>query len=702
MGFWKNLFGGDRQPEAPESEAAPEVFVSAPRRKQAERRWRPPYLPPQSTTYGDARFADIRLDTVALKEVRGVGTGIWLGEGCGNLKADGHIWDVTYTGERHLLTVAPTGSGKGSCAIIPNLLMQHDLSIICVDPKGQNAAVTKRARALGGKPVYFLNPFNEHELGTAQYNPLAHLDIDSPNVVADVASLAEALIVTEGKDPHWSNSARGLVSTLMLHLIETEGRKATLPMMRALLTQDEKGFLTTIVEMSESKYSFIAQPARRFKDATDEIKNIKSTAITQTAFLDDPAIAHVLSASKFNMSDFKMMPCTLYIILPSRHIAAYSRFFRLIVVSALDQLTSVPGGVRTLFMLDEFAQLGHLSAIENAFGLARGYNIQLWPFVQDLNQLKDLYKDRWQTFVANAGIVQWFAPNDTFTAEYLSKRIGKTTVTTTSLNTSSSFGESKGPGGPGMSGNQSRSENTSEVGVDFMPPQALFDLPDHLQILTLVNVKYPILAYRDHYYEWGGPLVDYLKFCDPDPFHGGTKNYAIRVAIQPHLEDEPGLTLDAKIAGTDEAPHLEILPEKEPENIVIASVDWKEPVRMRSKAGESIAILDRNLDLTTSDDYGCVLVRYCPTQMEKFMLMVLPPSEVVAVDIRTVGEISIPPEYKILRDQVWNPDDLAICLMTNELFWPLTMTCAPREQVQALLDVIRKRLITKSQRYAKR
>lgn len=491
----------------------------APTRHNDERRWLPPHSAPRSRTHGDARFADVGRDAVAMKDILGRGKGSWLGEVVGTRLPDGHPYDAAYIGERHLLTVAPTGSGKGSCAIIPNLIMQQDVSIICVDPKGQNAAVTKRARGLDGKFVHLLNPFNEHGLGTAQFNPLAHLQIDNPNVVADVASLAEALIVTEGKDPHWSNSARDLVSALILHLIATEGSRATLPKMRKLLTQDEKDFLTTIVTMSESPYGFIAQPSGRFKDNTNEIKSILSTAIAQTKFLDDPAIAHVLSDTHFLMEDFKILPTTLYIILPSHHIAAYSRFFRLIVVSAIGQLTSRPGGVRTLFMLDEFAQLGHLSAVENAFGLARGYNVQLWPFVQDLNQLKEIYGEKWQTFLANAGVVQWFTPNDMFTAEYLSKRIGKTTIDSTSSSSSTSFGESRGPGGPGMSGNKSRTENTSEIGVDFMSPQDLFDLPGYMQILTLSGLKYPILATRDHYYEWGGALAPALSLCDPDPFH---------------------------------------------------------------------------------------------------------------------------------------------------------------------------------------
>src|SRR5262249_40932414 len=149
---------------------------------------------------------------------------------------------------------------------------------------------------------------------------------------------------------------------------------------------------------------------------------------------------------------------TLYVVLPSRYMAAFARFLRLIVVSAIDQLTSQPGGIPTLFILDEFAQLGHLAAIETAFGLAAGYNVQLWPFVQDLNQLKSIYNDRWESFIANAGVVQWFTPNDQFTAEYLSKRCGKRSIFTKTMNTQQSLNRGVGS----LSANESQSSGYSE------------------------------------------------------------------------------------------------------------------------------------------------------------------------------------------------------------------------------------------------
>jgi type IV secretion system protein VirD4 len=546
MAFWK-MFGQQTPRSEPDPlpppDQPPEPLSSTPRaedvsiiaaRDQERGGWRV-RRPSGSATYGDARFASLSRDAAIMKEALGGGAkGIWYGTMANVGAPSREPREVSYTGERHLLTIAPNGSGKGSCAIIPNLIMQKDISILCIDPKGQNAAVTKRRRRKFSK-VFFLNPFNEHGLGTARFNPLASLKIDSPNVVGDAGSLAEALIIKEGNEPFFTDSARDLVKAIMLHLVATKGNSATLPDMRKLLTLprgtgDADKFGLLIFDMMESPYPFISQPAGRFKNIDRTTQSIISVAISQTSFLDDPAIARVLSGDDFRMLDFKKEVTTLYVILPSRYIAAYSRFLRLIVVSAIDQLSSVPGGIRTLLMLDEFAQLGYLSSIENAIGLMRGYKVQLWPFLQDLNQLKSIYKDRWETFIANAGMVQWFTPNDHFTAEYLSKRIGKTTVRTRSGGSSSGYNSGGGSGmsfnpGGGVSSNrtqgnsESSSDNWGEAATDFMSPQDLMDLPDYFQIVTHAGLKYPIIATREHYYEWSGDMKILRDDCDPDPFH---------------------------------------------------------------------------------------------------------------------------------------------------------------------------------------
>jgi type IV secretion system protein VirD4 len=492
----------------------------------------------EETTYGDARFADFALpeDASLMTELlEGEADGIFLGWAMGAFDKDWvfqseHV--MYYGGPRHLLTVAPTRSGKGTCAIIPNLL-SSPRSIICIDPKGQNAAVTARSRSTVTE-TFLLNPFNEHGLGTSRFNPLAHLRIDDPNVFADVASLAEALILTEGKDPHWPDSARNLVAVIILHLLATKGGKATLPEIRSVLGLSDDKLVEKIAEMAESPFPFIAELAGQFLGNTSEIKNIVSTARTQTKFLSDPLIADpgkgVLTGDDFRLGDFKERPSTLYVILPSRHMAAYARFLRLLVVSAIDQLTATTGGLKTLLMLDEFKMLGHLSAVENAFSLAAGYNLQIWPFVQNLNQLRDVYgQTSWLDFISGCGVIQWFAPNDDFTAEYISKRVGDYTqfVVNTSVNDSENIsdnrGYSHGAGGhgknvsfsEGSSSSHSSNYAWSKVGMRLIPPHNVMALPQDKQYVMLNGLKYPVLAIRRPYYNIKG----IAEFADRDPFH---------------------------------------------------------------------------------------------------------------------------------------------------------------------------------------
>src|SRR3984893_11252116 len=134
---------------------------------------------------------------------------------------------IPYAGERHLLLFGPNGTGKGTRFLIPNLLSINDRSIVVIDPKGELAAVTADYRRTIGD-VILLNPFNVLGLGSAGFNPLAALDPESPNFYDDAAALVEALIRIESKDPHWSESAQGLLVGLIMWEKLTQGDKANL------------------------------------------------------------------------------------------------------------------------------------------------------------------------------------------------------------------------------------------------------------------------------------------------------------------------------------------------------------------------------------------------------------------------------------------------------------------------------------------
>ena len=92
-------------------------------------------------------------------------------------------------------------------------------------------------RTLGD--VVMLNPFNVLGLGSAGFNPLAALDPASPNFYDDAAALGEALIKIEGKDPHWGESAQGLLVALLMWEKLQKGDNANLESVRHRLTEPD-------------------------------------------------------------------------------------------------------------------------------------------------------------------------------------------------------------------------------------------------------------------------------------------------------------------------------------------------------------------------------------------------------------------------------------------------------------------------------
>jgi type IV secretion system protein VirD4 len=400
--------------------------------------------------------------------------------------------ELTYDGERHLLLFGPNGSGKGTRLLVPNLLRLQDRSLIVIDPKGELTAITADYRRQLGE-VVVLNPFNVLGVGTAGFNPLAGLDPDSPTFLDDATGLAEALIEAEEKDPHWSDSARSLVTAFLMWEVQQargESRAPTLENVRFLLTEPNRhredadgkrqlvgGLRRTVARMCDRGGPEIRSLAGRFARDSDEISSIQSTADRATTWMLSPLMRASMAQSDIDFAALKDRPITVYLILPAERMRTHRVWLRLIIVSALRALYR-PGGVRTLLMLDEFAQLGHLGPIEDAFGLVRGYGVQLWPVLQDLNQLKALYKERWETFVGNAGIVQAFAPNDLTTAEWMSRRAGDTTVAAAGYNR----GDAQSSAGHG-SMSQSSGLSYSQQRRPLFLPQELMDLGEGAGLL---------------------------------------------------------------------------------------------------------------------------------------------------------------------------------------------------------------------------
>jgi type IV secretion system protein VirD4 len=469
-------------------------------------------------THGQARFATER-------ELRKAGLiprlhGIYLGWFLDTDNAPTE--QVAYPGRVNLITIGPSGSGKGSGIIVP-VLSSSLRSIFIIDPKGEAAAITARKRATFG-PVHIINPFNvlaeepqRQHLTSNGFNPLAELTMDD-NFTDDCANIAQALVREQsgGDGAFFTGSARDLLTCLIMYEKVTNRDAANLGNVRKLLTEPwagtaetgPLGIARTIANMAESDFEPLRSKAGRFRTASKSNMDIISTAANETHFMDSPAIDRDLRGAAFDWQSMKRGPgvTTVYLILPADRLETHANYLRLVVTCALRALLRSEPGTYTLpvlFMLDEFAQLGYMPSIENAMGISRGFGVALWPFLQDLNQLKALYKDRWQTFIGNAEVLTAFAPGDVFTAEYLSRRCGHKTVIVESESErigASGEGRQRGP-----------------QGVPLIRPEELMAMPARQMLCFVKPVTNP-------FFTTAPPYTDDLFFrsnLNSNPYHRG-------------------------------------------------------------------------------------------------------------------------------------------------------------------------------------
>ncbi len=445
---------------------------------------------------------------------------------------------LRYAGDGHLLTIAPTRSGKGTGCVLPNLLT-YPGAVLVTDPKGENFAVTARARRAMGQQVVALDPFGLVG-GLDAFNPLDAIDATSEDANDEARLLADMLVVEEGRGggdhAFWTEEARALLSGLILHVVASAPPELrTLPHVRELLTLPPEPFQIVLTDMLESDAvgGLVSRAAARLLQKADrERSGVISAAQSHTHFLDSPRMARVLGCSSFRMADLKGGTLSLYLVLPPERLDGYRRWLRLVIASALLEMTRRAGahrapGVgrspdRVLFLLDEFAHLGRMQPVERDVGLVAGYGVTFWLLLQDLAQLRATYGERWQTFVANCAVLQAFGTNDWETAEYLSKLTGEATIRVGSENVST--GVSRGRHAQRQHGSSS---TTSERGRRLLTPDEVLRLPAEEQLVFLRG-EHPVRARKLAYHR----DVEFRGLADPYPLHvsprsaGGTAGEA--------------------------------------------------------------------------------------------------------------------------------------------------------------------------------
>jgi type IV secretion system protein VirD4 len=332
----------------------------------------------------------------------------------------------------HFLTIGPTRSGKGVGSIVPNLLT-YPGSAVVLDPKGENYAITSRARKAMGQQVYAFDPFGiaAAPQDLAAFNPLDLLQLGRRGsmLADDATALAEMLVVRDSLlEPHWEIEAKALLAGVIAH-VASSGVLAflrTLGEVRRLLAHPPSLWRETIELMAASEEEFVRRAAARIRQkAFRERSGVISTAQANTHFLDSAPVAASLAATTLDLTRLKTScDTTIYLILPPDRIPVHGRWFRVLVGSILQALSRVEGQPEheVLLFLDEAAVLGDLDVLRRFHSLAAGYGVKFWLFFQDVSQMRTTYGRFWQSFVANSDLIQAFNVADSETARMLCTR----------------------------------------------------------------------------------------------------------------------------------------------------------------------------------------------------------------------------------------------------------------------------------------
>ncbi len=382
------------------------------------------------TSHGSARWAS-----------RGERRGRRPREGCADLivgRAGRHAVAIPEEEQyQHLLLVAPTGAGKTSGLILPNLLREPGTrSLVITDPKRELLRLTSPyLRATYGDDRVLAFDFLDPALSTG-YNPLA--------AVVDAASadlFAQTWVRNTGtsKEPFWDNAARTLIGAAALHLVKNEDN--IVPPLAALVDFLCGQPAEAVTEaLAESPVPEARRLARGFLTNMAKNERLVGSVFAELpprfACLNLESVRRVTAVGEFDPRRLVERPTVIYLALDLDHARTLAPltacFFRdlfaglaAITKGTIDGQLPLP----VLAYLDEFGTLGHIPEFQSRMATVRSARIGCLLVVQDLAQLtKEYGKEDADTILTNATTKLCLAGVTHDDAEYFSKLAGTTTV----------------------------------------------------------------------------------------------------------------------------------------------------------------------------------------------------------------------------------------------------------------------------------
>lgn len=336
--------------------------------------------------------------------------------------------------EEHLFGASPTGGGKSSQFVIPNLLREDgNRSLFLADLKDERYDITAGAIARQHQIWRFAPSQPDRSHG---YNPLAHV-----KSAMDANILADCWVMNTGKshEEFWLNSARFLISATALHLHATEPN-APFCRLADFITQHRFEELKAILPKSPSHEA--RRKAATFLAYMSQNERLVGSMMTdivgrfQLFDSDD-----VRTATATNNLDFEQMaetPTALYLSIPYTEVDLYAPLLACLTTQMFrawserakrERTRALPRGIACY--MDEFANLGYIPGYPRFVSIARYLRVSLLMVTQDFDQLDTLYgKSAAATIQANAKTHLLLPGAGERECEFYSRRIGDTTVQT--------------------------------------------------------------------------------------------------------------------------------------------------------------------------------------------------------------------------------------------------------------------------------
>ena len=366
--------------------------------------------------------------------------------------------------------IGSSGSGKTRFWLTPQLLQAHS-SYVVVDPKG---GVLGQVGGFLQKRGYKIKVFNSIDFSKSMhYNPLAYIRNE-----ADILKFVDALISNtkgEGKegDPFWTKSETLLYCALIAYIIfegpaEDRNMNTLVDMISGMeVKEDDEDFMNAVDYMfagleKRKPDCFAVKQYKKYKLASGKTaKSILVSAAVRLASFTLPEIQRITASDDMELGKLGERKQAIFCIIPDSNDASLNFLVGMLYTQAFQELYyqadkihqgALPVPVRLMF--DEFANVALPDGYARLQATMRSRNIMSTIILQNISQLKALFKDDWEGIIGNADSFVYLGGNEQSTHKYISELLGKETIDT---RTSS---QSKGRNG-------SFSQNFQQTGRDM-------------------------------------------------------------------------------------------------------------------------------------------------------------------------------------------------------------------------------------------